>query len=172
FGVQWEQRETTVSERFTYEIKTYETIEEIEEIEEIVEENVAVAIVAREQEAVSGDKLITSDCTTFTTVIKAEDVVVEQVQTAVIVDDKKETEAVKEVSITKVTGVAPKPAVTKETSWFRKIASATGAAVVGAGAVAVGAGALAVGAVHDAASGAGHAASGALTKVDGVWKRT
>ncbi|KAG0270467.1 hypothetical protein BGZ96_006306, partial [Linnemannia gamsii] len=73
-------------------------------------------------------------------------------------------------------------------SWFRRIASATGAGAVavGAGAVAVGAGAVTdgagavsvgtavvtVGTVHDAASKAGHAAYGALEKIDGVWKRT
>ncbi|KAF9901267.1 hypothetical protein EC991_006372, partial [Linnemannia zychae] len=185
FGVQWEQRETTVSERFTYEVKTYETFETTEEIEEIVEETEAIAIVAREQEIETKEQVITTETTTTTTTTQ-DDVVLEHVTKDVIVDKKVEVDVdvsvevdvevekkeTKEIIITKETGKVEKPAVPKGTSWFRKIASATGAAVVGAGAVAVGAGALAVGAVHDAASGAGHAASGALTKVDGVWKRT
>ncbi|KAG0269114.1 hypothetical protein BGZ96_006556, partial [Linnemannia gamsii] len=157
FGVQWEERETTVSERFTYEVKTYETIEEIEEIEEVVDETVAIDIISRNQGVLTEGKVITEG-TTSTTVIKEEDVVVEQVHTAVIVDNKKDEEAVKEVVITKVTGVAIQPAVPKGTSWFRRIATAT---VAGAGAVAAG-----------AASGAGSVAHGALEKVDGVWKRS
>jgi hypothetical protein len=87
--------------------------------------------------------------------------VVEQVHTAVIVDSKQDEEAVKEVVITKETGVVTQPAVPKGSSWFRRIATAT---VAGAGAVAAGA--------AGAASGAGNVASGALEKVDGVWKRT
>ncbi|KAF9295667.1 hypothetical protein BGZ91_010215, partial [Linnemannia elongata] len=160
FGVQWEERETTVSERYTYEFKTYETFETIEEIEEVVEEDVAIAINSRDQGVVSEGKVVTEG-TTSTTVIKEDDVVVEHVHTAVIVDKKTEEEAVKEVVITKVTGVPTQPAVPKGTSWFRRIATGAGAVVAGAGAVAAG-----------AASGAGNAASGALTKVDGVWKRT
>ncbi|KAF9535931.1 hypothetical protein EC957_001416, partial [Mortierella hygrophila] len=160
FGVQWEERETTVSDRYTYEVKTYETFETIEEIEEVVEEDVAIAIVSRDQGVVTEGKVITEG-TTSTTVIKDDDVVVEHVHTAVIVDNKTEDEAVKEVVITKVTGVATQPAVPKGSSWFRKIATGAGAVVAGAGTVAAG-----------AASGAGNAASGALEKVDGVWKRT
>ncbi|KAG0247178.1 hypothetical protein BGZ95_008930, partial [Linnemannia exigua] len=132
FGVQWEQRETTVSERFTYEFRTYETIEEVEEIEEIVEENVAIAIIDRNQQAITGDKVIATESTTSSTTFKETDVVVEQVHTAVIVDDKKETEAVKEVVVTKISGVATQPAVPKGTSWFRKALTAGGAVVVGA----------------------------------------
>ena len=49
----------------------------------------------------------------------------------------------KETIVTKESGVVTKPAVSKESSWFRRLAS-----------------------------GAGAAASGALTQVDGVWKRT
>ncbi|KAF9107960.1 hypothetical protein BGX29_004073, partial [Mortierella sp. GBA35] len=154
FGVQWEERETAVNERFTYEFKTYETIEEIEEIEEVVDENVAVAIISRNQDVVNNNKVIVTEDSTTTTVIKEDNVVVEHVHTAVIVDDQKEAEAVKEVVVTKVTGVATKPAVPEETSWFRRIATATGTAVTGA------------------ASGASGAASGALQQVDGVWKRT
>ncbi|KAG0371996.1 hypothetical protein BGX24_000892, partial [Mortierella sp. AD032] len=180
FGVQWQERETTFSERFTYKVKTYETFETIEEVEEIVEETEAIAIVAREQEIETKDDIITIETTTTTTSIEDE-VVLEHVTKDVIVDKKVEVdvdvsvevdvdvevEKKKEVIITKETGKVEKTAVPKGTSWFRKALSAGGAVVVGAGAVAVGAGALAVGAVHDAASGAGHVASGALTKVDG-----
>ncbi|KAF9271579.1 hypothetical protein BGZ88_005902, partial [Linnemannia elongata] len=56
FGVQWEEHETVVSERFTYEGKTYETFETDEEIEEIVEETEAVAIIGREQEIFTQDE--------------------------------------------------------------------------------------------------------------------
>ncbi|KAG0271548.1 hypothetical protein BGZ97_011217, partial [Linnemannia gamsii] len=146
--------------RFTYEIKTYETIEEIEEVEEVIDEDVAIAIISRDQEVQSEGKVITEG-TTSTIITKEEDIVVEQVHTAVIVDSKQDEEAVKEVVITKETGVVTQPAVPKGSSWFRRIATAT---VAGAGAVAAGA--------AGAASGAGNVASGALEKVDGVWKRT
>ncbi|KAF9133005.1 hypothetical protein BG015_003633, partial [Linnemannia schmuckeri] len=201
FGVQWEERETTVSERFTYEVKTYESFETVEEVEEVVEETEAVAIIAREQDTVTHDKTVTEVVTSTV----QEDIVIEQTQEkTVLVEDEiqtketviaacvdesitveatveevvesvavsEEQEVVKEVVITKETGVIVEPADTKATSWFRRAVSGVGAVVVGAGAVAVGAGALAVGAANDAASGAGHAASGALEKVDGVWKRT
>ncbi|KAF9117984.1 hypothetical protein BG015_006780, partial [Linnemannia schmuckeri] len=135
--------------RYTYEFKTYETFETIEEIEEIVEETEAVTIIAREQDVVTEGKIITEGATS-TTVIKDEDVIVEHVHTAVLVDNKKEEETLKKVIITKVTGVATQPAVPKGTSWFRRVANGADAA----------------------AAGAGNAASGALTKVDGVWKRT
>ncbi|KAF8992763.1 hypothetical protein BGZ52_012689, partial [Haplosporangium bisporale] len=49
FGLEWETRETTVSEEWTYEFKTYETYEEIEYIEEVVEEEEAQVIIAREK---------------------------------------------------------------------------------------------------------------------------
>ncbi|KAG0373015.1 hypothetical protein BGX24_012270, partial [Mortierella sp. AD032] len=67
FGVQWEERETTVSERFTYEVKTYETIETCEKVEEIVEDTEAIVIVAREQGIETKDQVITTDTTTTTT---------------------------------------------------------------------------------------------------------
>ncbi|KAG0270829.1 hypothetical protein BGZ96_006161, partial [Linnemannia gamsii] len=173
FGVQWEERETTVSERFTYEIKTYETIETTEIIEEIVEEAEVAVILAREEEIKVDDKIVTTEITTTTTTTAQDEVVLEHIKKDVIVtqtgEDEKDT---KEIIITKETGVVAQPAVPKGSSWFRRIATATGTAVVGAGAVAVGAGALAVGAAKDAASGAGSAAHGALEKVDGVWKRS
>ncbi|KAF9308514.1 hypothetical protein BG003_010986 [Podila horticola] len=48
FGLEWETRETSVSERWTYEIKTYETFEETDYIEEVVEDYEADKIVAHE----------------------------------------------------------------------------------------------------------------------------
>ncbi|KAF9898116.1 hypothetical protein EC991_000839, partial [Linnemannia zychae] len=158
FGVQWEQRETTVSERFTYEVKTYETFETIEEVEEIVEEADVAVILAREEEVQIDNKLIKTETTTTTTTTAQDEIVLEHVTKDVITT---QTEAdqkdIKEVVVTKETGKVSKPAVAKETSWFRRLADGASAAVGGAGAV---------------ASGAGHVASGALTKVDGVWKRT
>ncbi|KAG0054682.1 hypothetical protein BGZ90_005921, partial [Linnemannia elongata] len=172
FGVQWEERETAVSERFTYEVKTYETFETTEEIEEIVEETEAVAIIAREQETLTGDEIVTEVITSTV----QEDVVVEQSQKktvvvegeiqskeaviSTVVDETitveatvedvvesvavtEEQEVTKEIVVTKETGVIVEPTVTKETSWFRKVVSNAGAA---AGAVAVGAGAVAIGA--------------------------
>ncbi|KAG9061239.1 hypothetical protein KI688_007577 [Linnemannia hyalina] len=141
----------------------------------------AIAIVARENEIETREQVITTETTTTTTTTTEGETVLEHVQKDVIVDKtvevdddvsvKVEKEA-KEIIITKETGKVTKPAISKGTSWFRKIATTTGAAVVGAGAVAVGAGVLAVGAAKGAASGAGHAAHGALEKVDGAWKRS
>ncbi|KAI1282619.1 hypothetical protein EDD11_001309, partial [Mortierella claussenii] len=61
----------------------------------------------------------------------------------VVVDKTKQEEDIKETIVVKETGVVAEPAVSKETSWLRRLAS-----------------------------GAGAAAAGALTQVDGVWKRT
>ncbi|KAF9292978.1 hypothetical protein BGZ91_010400, partial [Linnemannia elongata] len=153
--------------RFTYEVKTYETIEEYEEVEEVIDDVEVAVILAREKEVQVDDKIVKTEVTTTTTTKAEDEIVLEHTQKDVIITQTETDEKdVKETIITKETGVVAKPAAPKGTSWFRKIATATGAAVVGAGAVAVGAGALAVGAVHDAASGAGHAAHGALEKVD------
>ncbi|KAF9271446.1 hypothetical protein BGZ68_003616, partial [Mortierella alpina] len=51
FDVEWTERETTTSEKWVYETKTYETFEEIEEVEEIVEETEAEITIAREKAA-------------------------------------------------------------------------------------------------------------------------
>ncbi|KAG0352140.1 hypothetical protein BGX24_007661, partial [Mortierella sp. AD032] len=137
--------------RFTYEVKTYETFETVEEVEEIVDEADVVIIRAREQEMQVDDKLIKTDITTTTTTTAQDEVVLEHIKKDVIITQTEtEEKDIKEVIVHKETGKVEKPAVVKETSWFRRLA-------VGAGAV---------------ASGAGNAASGALTKVDGVWKRT
>ncbi|KAF9410646.1 hypothetical protein BGZ94_001583, partial [Podila epigama] len=168
FGLEWATRETTVSEKWTYEVKTYETYEEIEYIEEVVEETEVETILKKEKEIVVEDVVVKTETTTTVT---EEEVTVEEVTKEVVVAEETDKEIVKEVTIVKETG-STKPAVSKGTSWFRKIATgvATGVAA-GAGAVVAGAGAVKDGA-HHVASGAGSAAAGALTKVDGVWKRT
>ncbi|KAG0197079.1 hypothetical protein BGX28_009421, partial [Mortierella sp. GBA30] len=141
FDIEWQEREIAVSEKWTYETKTYETFEEIEEVEEIVEETEAQVIIAREQEVVvEGYNTGTSTSTTTTTTTGSE-VVVEQVTEGEDVFEGEEV--VKVITTTRETGVVAKPAVTKESSWFRRIAA-----------------------------GAGAAAAGALTQVDGVWKRS
>ncbi|KFH70967.1 hypothetical protein MVEG_03813 [Podila verticillata NRRL 6337] len=118
FGVEWQTRETTVSEQWTYEVKTYETFEEIEYVEEVVEETEAVTIIEQQREIV----------------------VQEQSEHVEVTEGE---EIIKVVTTVKETGVVAEPAVSKGTSWFRRLAS-----------------------------GAGAVASGALTEVDGVWKRT
>ncbi|KAF9272375.1 hypothetical protein BGZ68_002454 [Mortierella alpina] len=50
FDIEWTERETTVSDKWTYEIQTYEPFEEIEEAEEIVEGSEVERIIARENE--------------------------------------------------------------------------------------------------------------------------
>ncbi|KAF9373316.1 hypothetical protein CPB97_000656, partial [Podila verticillata] len=181
FGLEWSTRETTVSEQWTYEVRTYETYEYVEEIEEIVEEEEAQVIIQHEREIQVDETTVKTDVTTVTSqnelvleTVQEEVVVVdEQVQSKETVITKTEEEQVKvDVSIEEIVkevevaeeiehvtnkhtttveaGVIAQPAVTKNNSWFRKLAG---------GATAI-------------ASGAGAAASGALTQVDGVWKRT
>ncbi|KAG0312412.1 hypothetical protein BG000_006238, partial [Podila horticola] len=181
FGLEWSTRETTVSEQWTYETKTYETYEEVEYVEEIVEEEQAQIIIKQDKEiVVSEDVTVREETVTTTT---EEEVTLEhttETKEVVIEEETQQETVVTEVVVE--TG-ATKPAVSKGSSWFKK--AVTGVAAVGAGVAAVGVGAVAVtaGAVvaggaavahgaHHVASGAGHAASGALEKVDGVWKRT
>ncbi|KAG0293904.1 hypothetical protein BGZ96_002076, partial [Linnemannia gamsii] len=59
-GVQWEERKTTVSEHFTYEIKTYEAFEEVEEVEEIVEDYEVSEVVAQEKAVTEDERLIST----------------------------------------------------------------------------------------------------------------
>ncbi|KAG0333710.1 hypothetical protein BG005_005070, partial [Podila minutissima] len=149
FGLEWTTRETTVSEYYTYEVKTYETYEEIEYIEEIVEEEEAQIIIAREKVLVEEQQKET----TKETVIVHEDV-------------KAIKPAVSQGSSWFKKAIAIGAGVT-----------AVGVGAVVAGAVVAGSAAkhgaehIASGA-HQVASGAGSATSGALEKVDGVWKRT
>ncbi|KAF9345813.1 hypothetical protein BGX26_002705, partial [Mortierella sp. AD094] len=172
YDVEWTQRETTVPERFTYEFKTYDTYETIEEIEEVVDEAEVQTIIAREHEEVVDENIKKTETTTVTTqggvvvetvqdvsilvgeevkakesiVLKSEETtkdVTTETTVEHVVENVAEDVKKKEVVISTSTGVIAKPAVTKETSWFRKIAT-----------------------------GAGIAAAGALSQVDGVWKRT
>ncbi|KAF9098126.1 hypothetical protein BGX27_000864, partial [Mortierella sp. AM989] len=147
FDADWTQRET-VSERWTYEIKTYETFEEIEEIEEIVNETEeivneteATTIITREDVAVAADDTIEKETITSTITTTRQEETVEYV-TEDVIDNERE-EVTKVITKTTQTGVVSQPAVAKETSWFRRIASG-------------------VDAVTD----------GAMALVDGVWKRT
>jgi hypothetical protein len=50
----------TITERFTYEIKTYETIEEIEEVEEVVEDYEVSEVVAQEKVVTEGERVIST----------------------------------------------------------------------------------------------------------------
>ncbi|KAF9080849.1 hypothetical protein BGX23_001590, partial [Mortierella sp. AD031] len=60
FGIQWEQRETVVSERFSYEVKTYKTFETVEDIEEIVEDYEVSEVVAKEQVVTEGERVVST----------------------------------------------------------------------------------------------------------------
>ncbi|KAF9120730.1 hypothetical protein BGW39_011136, partial [Mortierella sp. 14UC] len=122
FGVQWKERETAVSERFTYKGKTYEplkTFEAFEELEEIAEETEVIAVVAPENEVMAEDQVIATETTTTTTTTQDE-VVLEHVTKDVIVDKKVEVDV--DVSVEVDVGVE------KE---INEIATDTGAAVVG-----------------------------------------
>ena len=116
---------------WSYEVKTYETFEETEEIEEVVDEKEVSRQVQVEQKKQEAQVETTTSTTTTTT---SEEVVVEEAKK----EEAKETVVVKEAEV-----VVAKPAVSKGSSWFRRLAT-----------------------------GAGIAAAGALTQVDGVWKRT
>ncbi|KAG0006765.1 hypothetical protein BGZ81_005307, partial [Podila clonocystis] len=53
FGLEWETRETTISEQWTYEVQTYETYEEIEYVEEVIEEEEAQIIIEQQREIIT-----------------------------------------------------------------------------------------------------------------------
>ncbi|KAF9943444.1 hypothetical protein BGZ72_004041, partial [Mortierella alpina] len=127
-------------EKWTYEFRTYETFETIEEIEEVYDETEAQVIIAREKEAVVDDTKVHEYTTTTTT---QEEVTVEHETTKKTFSTNEEQKPVKEVVVSKESGVVSQPAIATETSWFRRIAY-----------------------------GAGGATVGALNKVDGIWKRT
>ena len=115
---------------WSYEVKTYETFEETEEIEEVVDEKEVSTEVARQVQVDQKEQEV--ETTTSTTATS--EVIVEEAKK----EEAKETVVVKEAEV-----VVAKPAVSKGSSWFRRLAT-----------------------------GAGIAAAGALTQVDGVWKRT
>ncbi|KAF9342107.1 hypothetical protein BGX26_008341, partial [Mortierella sp. AD094] len=198
FDVEWTERETAVSDRWTYEVKTYETFEETESVEEVVDETEVATIITKEEQAVVDDVQVDTQIVTTTTTTQ-EEVVLEHV-TKTVVNDDIETEGVKEITITE-TGKVSEPAVPKGSSWFRKVISTTEAAARGAadavgdaagavGSAASGAAGAVVHGAESAARGVGHvagavvigtgvvavgaglAAAGALHKVDGIWKRT
>ncbi|KAF9307936.1 hypothetical protein BG003_011837, partial [Podila horticola] len=181
FGLEWETRETTVSEQWAYEVKSYETYEEIEYVEEVVEETEAQLIIKKEHKVVMSEDVTVHEETTTTTT--TEEVTLEHTVKEVAVVEETEKEDVQEVIIVQETGVVEKPAAPKGISWFKKVIGAGAAAgVVGAGTVVAGAviagGAVKSGTEHvtsgavHVASGVGSAALGSLEKVDGVWKRT
>ncbi|KAF9338791.1 hypothetical protein BGX26_009572, partial [Mortierella sp. AD094] len=129
FDVEWTERETAVSDRYTYETKTYETFEEVVEVEEVVDETEVATIITKEQEVAVEDATINTETTTTTTVT-TEDVTVEHVEKAVV--DVKDDQTVTEVVEVKETGKVTEPAVSKGSSWFRKVISTTEAAARGA----------------------------------------
>ena len=122
---------------YSYEVKTYETFEETEEIEEIVDETEITTEVVREEVVADKEKEVEVQTHTSTTTTSEEVVLEHTTKEVATVDEAKET------IVTKESGVVTKPAVSKGSSWFRRLAT-----------------------------GAGVAAVGALTQVDGVWKRT
>ncbi|KAG0059654.1 hypothetical protein BGZ92_006903, partial [Podila epicladia] len=149
FGLEWETRETTISEQWTYEVKTYETYEEVEYVEEVVEEAEAEIIIKREQETIVSEDVTVHEETVTTTT--TEEVVLEHTETTTeVVVEEDHTEKTTETIVE--TGVA-KPAVSKGSSWFKKAvggvaAVGAGAAAIGVGAVVAGAGAVKSGAHH------------------------
>ncbi|KAF8956395.1 hypothetical protein BGZ52_000147, partial [Haplosporangium bisporale] len=118
FGLEWETRETTVSEQWTYEVKTYETYEEIEYVEEVVEEEEAQIIIKQEKEIVVSEDVVVSEETTTTTT--TEEVSVEHVTetTEVVVEEEDHKEKVTEIVIE--TGKTTETAAPKSSSWFKK----------------------------------------------------
>ncbi|KAG0026063.1 hypothetical protein BGZ83_005511, partial [Gryganskiella cystojenkinii] len=122
---------------WSYEVKTYETFEEIEEVEEVVDQSEVSTIVTRDEKAVLDESVIggSTTTTTYTTTTTQEgETVVEHVKEESVITEGEEI--IKEVVTTHETGVVAQPAVSKGSSWFRRLA--TGVAV-GAGAVASGA---------------------------------
>ena len=157
---------------WSYEVKTYETFEETEEIEEVVDdievetstnratttvidqatvEETSVEVTVKDdvvmeevqKKAVVVDNQIQSKevavITTEGDVVNVKTTVEHVVETTSI----NEEQPVEVTVITKEKGVISQPAVSKGSSWFRRLAT-----------------------------GAGVAAAGALIQVDGVWKRT
>ncbi|KAG0351182.1 hypothetical protein BGX24_007920, partial [Mortierella sp. AD032] len=129
FGVQWQERETTVSERFTYEVKTYETFETVDVVEEVVDEKTAAVILSRQEEVIVDGETIQTETTTSTTITHEEESVAEVAYEVEVVNGE---EITKVITTKKETGVVSKPAVTKGTSWFRQLATGAGALATGA----------------------------------------
>ncbi|KAG0196973.1 hypothetical protein BGX28_009522, partial [Mortierella sp. GBA30] len=127
FGITWEERKTTTSTQWAIVQQTLGIEEEYTEYvsEDEDEETKFITHVATDSKIVDEDKIVVSrDVRTH----------VKDEATKEITTTNERTNAVLTVE---------KPAIIKETSWFRRLAT-----------------------------GAGVAAVGALTKIDGVWKRT
>ena len=126
FGVEWTERETAVSDVWSYQVKTYEAFEETEEIEEVVDESEITCEVVREEVVADKEKEVEGETHTSTTTT-SEEVVLEHTTKEVIAVDE-----AKEIVVTKESGVVTKPAVSNGSSWFRRLASGAGAAACGA----------------------------------------
>ncbi|KAG0350129.1 hypothetical protein BGZ54_004000, partial [Gamsiella multidivaricata] len=111
FDVEWTERETTVSEKWTYETKTYETIEETEEVEEIVEETEVKEILKREEVVIVDDKIVKADTKTTVTETEAVVTVEETTTTETQVVDTEEHK-IKETIVVEKSGET-KPTVSK-----------------------------------------------------------
>ncbi|KAG0199433.1 hypothetical protein BGX31_004293, partial [Mortierella sp. GBA43] len=167
FDIEWSDRHTVVSDKWTVETIVHEEYEEVEEVVEVIEESEAQEIIKIQEKEAQGVK------TEETKIIHKDDKiaiekVVEVKKDIIVAEDVQVKETVTEVTVGHVT----KEAVPQGTSWFRRVTNAVGSAAdsVGHG-IKDAAKGVAVGTVIVAA-GAGAAAHGALHKVDGVWKRT
>ncbi|KAF9896072.1 hypothetical protein BX616_008194, partial [Lobosporangium transversale] len=184
FGITWTERETAVSERFTYQTITHEVVEETEVIEEVIEETEVTTVVTEETKSTTGDVIIKEETKTIN---QGEEIILEHhEQKETVIEPKDEVEE-KEVTVagekkvievaTKIEkGVVTQPAVPKKASWFRRVVKSGEDTIRGVGSAVAGAAESAahgVGQVaQDVATGAEGVAYGALQKVDGVWKRT
>ncbi|KAF9151549.1 hypothetical protein BGX20_005384, partial [Mortierella sp. AD010] len=184
FDIEWTERETAVSDKWTYETKTYETFEEVEEVEEVVDETKAQEIISQQEREVEENPTTVTESTTTTTTEEA--VVTEEDEVSKPADSKgslfghlvSSTEAAAGAVGTAASEVAG-AAGSAAKSPARRVGSAAsetaGAVVHGAESAARGVGhaaeavAIGTGAV---VIGGGLLATGALHKVDGVWKRT
>ncbi|KAF9170529.1 hypothetical protein BGX20_008864, partial [Mortierella sp. AD010] len=67
FDVEWTERETAVSDKWTYETKAYETFEEVEEVEEVIDETKALEIVSLQERTIEEEPTTVTETTTTTT---------------------------------------------------------------------------------------------------------
>ncbi|KAG0240690.1 hypothetical protein BGW41_006773, partial [Actinomortierella wolfii] len=164
FGVVWAERTTTVSEQWTYEVQEYETYEVTEVIEEIIEEEEAKVIIEQKEQQITVGETTQKEAV----VVKKEEKV-EEVKTEV---KEVEVEVETEKTVTEVKTETKKPAVSKSSSWFKKLTGAVSGAADAAGSVVKGATGVAAGGAIAVAAGAAVVTAGALQKADGLWKRT
>ncbi|KAG0216613.1 hypothetical protein BGX31_000549, partial [Mortierella sp. GBA43] len=166
FDIEWSERHTVVSEKWTVETIVHEEYEEIEEVQEVIEESEVEEIIRIQEKEAQGVK------TEETKIVHKDDKITVQkeveVKKDVVVDDVHIRETVTEVT----TGHVAKEAVPKGNSWFRKAISAAGSAAGSVGGAVKGAAIGVAAGTAVVAAGAGAAAHGALQQADGVWKRT